>query len=191
MRSTLPLLLATALLAGCAHGGLQPFVPDTATVAPGELGFGVLDSDVPAVNYAAWAFADPGRTRNNPAAAARACASMDYIAGQLNTSPRWANIGALTKMQLLRGRVEMRRALGIPLQAPSRLVVIGLAGAANALTAGNQQAALAELSNPAFPDPRATLARLSDLPYLQEANVSTLKASNELFGPNGNGAVLP
>ena len=178
------LLLIPVLLGACAHGGPQPFVPDTALIAPGQLGFGVLDPDVSAVNYAAWAFADPGRTRNNPAAAARACASMDYIAGELYTSPRWANIDAITKEQLLQGRVQMRRALGIPLDARSQLVVNGLAGASNALAAGNGQAALAALSNPAFPNPQATLAQLYSLPYLQEANIGSLKAANELFGPN-------
>jgi hypothetical protein len=189
-RALLSLLSVPLLLGACAHGGPQPFVPDTALVAPGQLGFGVLDADVQAVNYAAWAFADPGRTRNNPAAAARACASMDYIAGQLYTSPRWANIGAITKEQLLRGRVEMRRALGIPVDARSQLVVVGLADASKALTVGNQQAALAALSNPAFPDPQATLARLYSLPYLQQANIGSLKASNELFGP-GNSVFVP
>ena len=179
-------LLLTCLLGACAHGGPQPFVPDTARLAPGELGQGLLDPDVSAVNLAAWAFADPGRTRNDPADAARACASMDYIAGELYTSPRWANIGALTKEQLLRGRVEVRRALGIPLDAPSQLVVNGLAGAGNAFAFHNPQAALAALTNPAFPNPQATLARLSSLPYLQEANVGSLKAANELFGPGNN-----
>ena len=178
------LLTIPILLGACAHNGPQPFVPDTALITPSQLGFGVLDPDVPAVNYAAWAFADPGRTRNNPAAAARACASMDYIAGELYTSPRWANIGAITKEQLLQGRVEMRHALGIPLDARSQLVVTSLADASNALAAGNGQAALAALSNPAFPNPQATLARLYSLPYLQEANIGSLKAANELFGPN-------
>ena len=176
-------LLLVLLVGACANGGPQPFVPDTARLVPGELGQGALDPDVSAVNLAAWAFADPGRTRNNPAEAARACASLDYIAGELYTAPRWANIGGNTKYQLLRGRVEMRRALGIPLNAPSQLVVNGLAGAGNAFAAGNPQAALAALSNPAFPNPQATLAQLSSLPYMQEANIGSLKAANELFGP--------
>lgn len=178
-----PALLSALLLAACANGGPQPFVPDTARLVPGELGYGIADPDVSAINLAAWAFADAGRTRNNPAEAARACASMDYLAGEIYTAPRWANIGALTKEQLLQGRVEVRRALGIPLNAPSQLVVNGLAGAGNALAVGNPQAALIALSNPAFPNPRATLARLSSLPYMQEANVGSMKTANEMFGP--------
>ena len=166
--------LAVLLVSACAHGGPQPFVPDTARLSPGQLGSGALDPDVTAVHLAEWAFAVPSRTHNDPA---------DYIAGELNTSPRWANIGPLTKDQLLRGRAEVRRALGIPANAPSQLVVNGLAGAGNALAAGNEAAALAALQNPAFPNPQATLARLWDLPYMQMANVSTIKASGELFGP--------
>jgi len=178
-------LLLAGLLAACANGGPQPFVPDYAVLPPGALGFGALDQDVPAVNYAAWAFADPSRTRGNPAAGARATASMDYIAGALYTSPRWANIDPLTKEQLLQGRAEERRALGVPPGAPSQLVVTSLANASGALASGNQGAALAALSNPAFPNPPATLARLSDLPYMQMANVGSLRASNELFNPDG------
>lgn len=184
-RAALSMLLPLALsLAACANGGPQPFVPDTARLAPGELGVGPLDQDVPAVYFAAWAFAVPSRTYNDPADAARACADLDYLAGELYTSPRWANLGALTKEQVLRGRAEERQALGIPPDAPSQLVVDGLASVANAYAAGNQAAALDIVSrNPAFPNPQATLARLPRLPYMQMANVGLLKAQSELFGP--------
>jgi len=174
-------LLLALLVVACAHGGPQPFVPDYAVLAPDALGFGALDQDVPAVNYAAWAFADPSRTRGNPAAGARAAACMDYIAGELYTAPRWANIDPLTKEQLLHGRTEVRQVLGIPFNAPSQVVATSLANASGALAAGDQRAALAALSNPAFPNPSAILARLANLPYLQQANVGTLNASNEMF----------
>ncbi len=179
-------LLAALLVSACAQGGLQPFVPDTARLAPGQLGYGPIDPDVTAMNLAAWAFAVPSRTHNDPADAARAAASMDYVAGEFYTSPRWANVGPLTKDQLLQGRAEVRRVLDIPPNAPSQLVVDGLTGAGNALAAGNKAAALAALQNPAFPDPQATLARLWNLPYMQMANVSTMKASGQLFGPGGD-----
>lgn len=179
-------LLLAGLLTACANGGPQPFVPDYAVLPPGALGFGALDQDVPAVNYAAWALADPGRTRGNPSAGALAAASMDYIAGEFYTSPRWSNIDPLTKEQLLQGRVEVRQALGVPLGAPSQIVAVSLANVSRALASGNQGAALAALSNPAFPNPPATLARLSNLPYMQMANVGTLHAMNEVFNPNGD-----
>ena len=181
-RSTL--LLCVLAAAACAHGGPQPFVPDYALRGPGVAGTVGIDQDVQAVNYAAWAFADPARTRGNPAAGAYAASCMDYIAGALYVEPRWSNIDPLTKEQLLHGRAELRQALGIPPGAPSQLVVTSLFNATQALAAGDQRAALAALSNPAFPDPSGVLARVASLPYLQQANVGSLNAANELFRPN-------
>ena len=127
--------LIALLLSACA--GIQPFVPDTARLRPETFGFGVLSADVYAVQQAQWAFADPSRTHGRPLEAARASAAMDYIAGQLNTSPRWANISAITKMQLLEGREEVRRALGVRPGVSSQAVVDTLAGISNALIAGD------------------------------------------------------
>lgn len=180
------LLLAAACLLPAACGTVQPFVPDTARLTAAQLGSG-LDPDVTAVNQAQWAFADAGRTYGRPVEAARAAASMDYIAGEFYTSPRWANISAITKEQLLQGRQEVRAALGIPAGTPSQAVVDHLAAAGNALAAGNQGAALAELSGPTFSTPPdQVLARLSNMPYLRMANVSTMRAANELFRPSDN-----
>ena len=171
------------LLSGCA--GLHPVVPDTARLPAGALGSG-FDPDVTAMNLAAWAFADSSRTYGRPVDAARAAASLEYVAGEFYTSPRWANIDALTKEQLLQGRIELRDALGVAPGASSQQVVDGLTGAASALAAGNQAGAVLALSGPAFPlGGEQELARLSNLPYMQMANVSTIKAVNELFEPNG------
>ena len=175
------LLIAACLLpAGCA-GGLQPVAPDTARLAPGALGSNG-DPDVAAVNLAQWAFADAGRTYGRPIEAARAAASMDYIAGELYTSPRWSNISALTKEQLLQGRAEVRAALGIAPGTPSQVVVDRLIFAGNALAAGDQAAAVAQLGAPVFAGTgEQVLARLSNMPYLRMANVSTMRAANQLF----------
>lgn len=183
-----PLLFALCLLPlGCAE--IAQSVPDTARLAPGQLGTGG-DPDVTAVNLAQWAFADPSRTYDRPVEAARAAAAMDYIAGELNTSPRWANISALTQQQLLLGRLELRQALGVAPGAPSQAVVNSLTAAASALQAGNEPAAVRELGPPVFNAPGPTvLARLRQLPYLRMANVSTMKAANELFRPS-NGLEL-
>ena len=179
-------VLIALLLSACA--GLQPFVPDTARLRPDTFGFGALDADVYAVQQAQWAFADPGRTFGRPLEAARASAAMDYIAGQLNTSPRWANISAITKMQLLEGREELRRALGIRPGVPSQAVVDTLAGISNALIAGDQAAAYNLANAPIFEAPgEPVMARLSNMPYLRMANVSTMRAANELFRPSGGG----
>ena len=171
-----------ALPLGCAN--VQPEVPDTARLRPGQLGTG-FDPDVTAVNLAQWAFADSSRTYGRPVEAARAAASMDYIAGELNTSPRWSNISALTQQQLLQGRQEVREALGVVPGTSSQVVVDRLTAAANALAAGDEAAALRQLGPPAFNAPgEQVLARLSNMPYLRMANVSTMRAANELFDAN-------
>lgn len=173
------LLLAALLPAAC---GIVPvFEPDTARLTTAQLGSG-FDPDVTAVQLAAWAFSDPGRTAGRPVEAARATASMDYIAGQLYTSPRWAHISALTKMQLLDGRQEVRQALGVAPDAPSQAVVDHLTFAGNALAAGDRVAAVSQLGGPVFlQGGEETLARLNNLPPLPKANVATQGANNQLF----------
>ena len=180
------LLAFAAAVLPVACGPLPP-PRDAATVARGV--FSPLDQDVPATQYAEYAFADPGRTYGNPVAGAQAVLAMDYIAGQLNTSPRWANIPAITQMQLLEGRAATRQAVGIAPHAPSQLVVDSLVTARNDLASGNAPAAEAALTNPAFPAGGAqTVKVLANLPYIQMANVSTIHAAEELFGPdNGSG----
>ncbi|MBC7800795.1 MAG: hypothetical protein H7Z10_09250 [Gemmatimonadaceae bacterium] len=175
------IVLAAALMAGACAGGPQPFVPDTARLPQGALGSG-FDSDTTAVYLAQWAFASRGRTQGRPIEGARAAASMDYIAGQIYTSPRWSNVSALTKEQLLRGRVEVRTALGVVPGTSSQAVVDSLTTAGNALAAGDEAAAVAQLGAPVFDQPgEQVLLRLANLPYMQMANVSTMRAANELF----------
>ncbi len=182
-------LAAACLLPAACAGGPQPFVPDTARLVPGALGSG-FDPDVTAVNLAQWAFADSGRTRGRPIEGARAAASMDYIAGELYTSPRWAHIDAITKEQLLQGRQEVRVALHVVPGTPSQAVVDHLTTAANALASGDQATAIALLGSPVFQEPgEQVLQRLANLPYLQMANVSTQRAAGELF-QDGRGNVF-
>ena len=141
-----------------------------------------LDPDVTAVNLAQYSFADSSRTYGKPIEAARASAAMIYLAGSLYSSPRWQLISAITKEQLLQGRQEVRDALGVPSGAPAQAVVDGLVAAANALVANDRPAAIRALSAPAFPaGGEQELARLSNMPYMRMANVSTMKAANELF----------
>ena len=171
-------------MAGLALTGCGAIVvPDTARLAPGQLGTGG-DPDVTAMNLAQWAFADPSRTYGRPADAARAAASMDYVAGEFNTSPRWAGIQATTQMQLLQGRQELRAALGVVPGTPSQVVVDRLAWAGNAMAVGDSAAAARVLGPPAFnASGEEVLARLANMPYLHMANVSTMRAANEMFGP--------
>ena len=183
LRAVLVLGVA-AWLAGCAN--VQPFVPDYAHLAPGELGYGG-DQDVAAANQAQWAFADSGRTFGRPIEAARAAASLDYLAGAIYTSPRWSNVSAITQEQLLQGRVQLRQALAVAPGAPSQQVVDRLAFVGNALAANDQPAALNALNTPIFTaGPQQTLATLSNLPYLRYANIATIDLSNELFRSEGS-----
>ena len=174
------LLLAAGLLPAACANGSQPFVPDTARLAPGALGG--FDPDVNAANQAQWAFSTPANTRGRPAEAARAVASIDYIAGQFYTSPRWNRISALTKEQLLQGRAEVRQALGIVPNAPSQAVVDTMTGAFQALAVGDQAAAERFLSAPIHTRPGfPTLQVLYDMPFLRTANIATQHAAQELI----------
>ena len=180
MRRPIAALLLAASAAAC---GPLPPPPDTARLPPGV--FGPLDQDVQATQYAQYAFADASRTYGNPVAGAQAVIAMDYIAGELNTSPRWANIAATTQDQLLQARAATRAAVGIAPNAPSQLVVDSLAAASNDLQAGNQAGAAQALNNPAFPAGGArTVQVLANLPYIQIANVATARAAEELYGPD-------
>ena len=183
MRLRALIVLAGLLVAGCAS--IAP-PPDTARLPPNAYGL-FADNDVGAINLAQWAFADPARPPNDPADAARAAAAVDYLAGELSSSPRWTAMSPITKGQMLQAREEVRQALGIAPGAPSQLVVDGLLGAANAVVAGDRTLALAALRTPAFTwPPEQTLARLSDMPFLPMANVASQRAAQQRF-PEDNG----
>ena len=178
MRCRPLIVLAGLVVAGCAS--IAP-PPDTARLPPSAYGL-FADNDLGAINLAQWAFADPARTRDDPIDAARAAAAVDYLAGQLSSSPRWVAMSPITKSQMLQAREEVRQALGVAPGAPSQWVVDGLLGAANALAAGDRPAALAALSAPVFIwPPDQTLARLSDMPFLPVANVATQRAAQQRF----------
>ena len=185
MRTSPAVLLLAVSAAACSP---LPPAPDTAQLPPGV--FSPLAQDVPATQYAQYAFADAGRTYGNPVAGAEAVLAMEYIAGELTTSPRWANIPATTQMQLLEARVQTRRAVGIAPTAPSQLVVDSLVAARNDLASGNQAAAARDLNNPAFPaGGEHTVQVLANLPYIPAANVATQHAAEELFRPEGGGFI--
>ena len=177
-------VVVLAGLAGC--GNFQPVIPDNAHMSAGALGGG-QDPDVGAANLASWAFADSGRTYGRPVEGARAAASLDYLAGAIYVSPRWAHVSPLTKEELLQGRVELRAALGVAPMATSQQVVDSLTGAGAALAAGDRAGAVRQLSPAVFPaGGEKTLATLANLPYLRMANVGTSHLENELFQEDGN-----
>ena len=174
-------VLLSALLVPAACGTMPPAIPDYGRLTAAQLGSGP-DPDAAAANLAAWAFADSNRTYGRPVEAARAVASLDYIAGQFYASARWSVLSAPTQEQLLQARQDARAALGIPLGTPSQAVIDHLTAAGNALADNNRAAALAALSGPTFTTPPdEVLARLSNLPFLSTANIATTNAANELL----------
>jgi hypothetical protein len=171
-------LLLAALVSAC---GVLPGPVDTARLPPGEFASG--DRDVAAVNYAAAAFSDQSSTYGNPAGGAEAALAMEYISGELNTSPRWVGMNTDTKDGLLRGREELRATLGIAPDASSQTVVNALSAAKQALQAGDKAAAAAALRNPAFTfSPEKTIEVLGNLPYMQPVNAATLQAAEAVSG---------
>lgn len=163
-------------VAACAA---QP-LPDTAILP--FAAFGTMDNDVAAANLAAWAFAAPERTANNPGDAARAVAGLDYLAGELSSNPRWLMVSPLTKQDMLQARREVRQVLEIGPDAPSQVVVTSLLRFAAEWQAGNQAVALQALSVRGFTlAPQATVRRLGSLPYIRSANVGSMDAANQML----------
>ena len=170
-------------IAGC---GLATPPPDTAIAPPGAFGSNG-DSDIAALNLSSWAFSSSSNLRNRPVEAARAVAAVDYLGGQLSSSPRWAGLSPIVAGEMLQARQQVRGVLGIAPNAPSQVVVSSLAGYAAALSPnGNPAQAAQYLANPAFTlGPQMTEAKLVNMPFLSETNIATQRASAS--GENGLG----
>lgn len=176
------MILALAL-AGCA---VTPR-PSTAVLPPGAFGTNA-DNDIAAINTAAWAFANPARTRGSLVNGGRAVMAIDYLAGQLTSSPRWQFMSALTKLEMLHARTEVRAAVGIAEAAPSQAVVNALI----MLTAvPTKQTAEQVLRPPVFTLPPAeVVARLENLPFLPIANYASLQAAGQEFPGSGVNCIV-
>jgi hypothetical protein len=101
LEATVFIRLAIASL--CSAVAACTPLPDTATLP--FAAFGTME--------AAWAFAAPARTANDPVDAARAAAGVDYLAGELSSNPRWLMVSPLTKQQMLQARLDVHSVLGI------------------------------------------------------------------------------
>jgi hypothetical protein len=176
-------LLACLSLGAC---GLQGPPIDTAIAPDGAFGSNG-DSDIAAINLSSWAFSSARNTRNRPVEAARAIAAVDYLAGQLSSSPRWDGMSPIVKGEMLQARAQTRAVIGVAPDARSQLVVSSLASYAASLAAnGDQAAAAAYLANPAFTlGPAATEAKLMDLPFMSPVNIATQRANAD--AGNGTG----
>ena len=183
MISRILVVVLCASLAACS-AATPP--PDTAQLP--FAAFGTMDNDVGAANVASAAFASPARTANDPVDGARACAAIDYLAGELSSNPRWVTLSPFTKQEMLQARVDVRAALGVAPGAPSQMVVGALLQFAAAWQAGNQQAALQYLGPPAFlHGPQQTLQILVNLPYIATANRASIDAANQMLPGGDNG----
>ena len=168
-------MFVCALLAGCA---ITP-PPDTAQMPFGA--FGTFDNDTAAAGLAASAFAAPVRTANNPVDGARACAAIDFLAGELGSNPRWISLSPFTRQDMLQARVDVRRVLGIRPDAPSQFVVNALMQFAASWQYGDQVTAMHVLSAPVFTlPPPQTLQILANLPMIHSANIASIDASTAM-----------
>jgi hypothetical protein len=174
-------LLAFSLAACATLPGTErtPFLPAGV--------YGVYqDNDIGAINQAAWAFASPANTRNNPVDAAKAVVALEYLSGELRENPRWIGIDSSVDVHIGRARDQLREILGIRPDAPPQIVVNTLLALSWDLQIGNQPAAMQVLASPLFTHPPAqTLRILSNLPYVQEANLATTRAADESFPGGG------
>jgi hypothetical protein len=182
MRCVVQASLLGLCLAGCAT---LPATRNTPYLPPSV--FGVYqDNDTGAISQAAWAFASPANTRGNPLAAIRAVVALEYLAGELQENPRWVGMDRSVKVRMVQARDDLRLILGIRTDAPPQFVVNALLNASGAVFAGDQAEAARSLSAPVFTrPPEQTLQVLSNLPYVQTANLATSRAEDQAFPPGG------
>jgi len=169
-------------LAGCVSVTAPPPTPMLPPMVWGTY----LDNDVGAIQFAAWAFATPTNTRGNPGEAARAIIALEYLSGELVSSPRWVGVDSNVKFRLRQARDEVRQVVGIRADAPPQVVVNALLAFAENMTWGNQPAATAVLTEPLFgKGPQDTFEVLSTMPYVQTANLSTARVAAQALYRGG------
>lgn len=171
MRPMLATLALLPLLA-CA-----PIAPGPTAMLPAEATPGAGDPLRGAVLTTAYVFNDRASLAN-PATAARAVANIEYLAVNLSQSSQFGSQSD-GGLQLVRARQELRGAIGINADAPPQVVVDALYAAARALAAQDSSGAAAALPAAAFPDARASIARLVALPALP-ATAEAASAAQEL-----------
>ncbi|MCB8880259.1 hypothetical protein ACELLULO517_08450 [Acidisoma cellulosilytica] len=167
------------LLGGCMYA--DP-LPSTAVLQPAALQTNG-DVDVRAINLVAYGFGHYKELQGDPALSAETVAALDYLGGQLNTSPRWQIIPSLFRLQMLDGRNQVRGLLGISPDVPSQAVVDTMVGLEYAYRAGDQAAVDKLLAAPIFSLPPAeTAQRLANLPYLPALNNAASHTAAFAFG---------
>ena len=168
-------LMITGLLFWLVSCAAETAPPSTAVMPNGALGTN-SDIDVRSLDVASYAFGRP--LRNEPARAADAVAALDYMGGELNTSPRWATMmPSLFRLQMLQSREIIRQYIGISAQAPSQAVVDTMLALAGAYRSGDQASVQRLLSSPIFTVPPGQVeARLTNVPVIPTVNNATSHA---------------
>jgi hypothetical protein len=170
---------AIAMLAGCSEASYR--LPSTAVMPAGALNTNG-DIDVRSLDIAAYGFGHYDEMKGNPALAASTVAALDYMGGQLNTSPRWVNMPGLFRLQMLESRDTVRGVLGISPSVPSQDVVDTMLALSAAYSSGDQTEVNKLLSSPIFSVPPDQAAeRLADIPYLPAVNNATTHADAYSF----------
>jgi hypothetical protein len=170
---------AIGMLAGCSADVYR--LPSTAVMPAGALNTNG-DIDVRSLDVASYGFGHSDEMKGNPALAASTVAALDYMGGQLNTSPRWVSMPGLFRLQMLQSRDIVRGDLGISSAVPSQDVVDTMLALSAAYSAGNQAEVNKLLSSPIFSVPPDQAAeRLADIPYNAVVNNATTHADAYSF----------
>jgi hypothetical protein len=182
MRGLMSFPVLAVCLAAC---GSLPASRDTPYLPPGVYGV-YEDNDIGAINQSSWAFATPTNTRGNPIEAAKAVVALEYLTGELKENPRWVSMDDSIKYRMGLARNQLRAIVGIHPDAPPQVVVNTLLALSLDLQTGNMPAAMQVLTAPVFINPpQQTLQILSNLPYVQEANLATSRAQEQSFPVGG------
>ena len=173
-------LTVVTLLGGCAQAAQSQ--PSTAVISPSALQTNG-DVDIRALNLTAYGFAHYRELQADPALAAETVAALDYIGGQLYTSPRWVSMPSLWRLQMLQARNTVRGLLGISPDVPSQAVVNTMVDLAAAYRADNQAEVSQLFTSSIFSLPPTEAAqRLVTMPYLPAVNNAATHAAQYAFG---------
>ncbi len=171
-------LIMTFMLAGCTT---PPSPANTVSLPPGVYGT-YLDNDVGAIDFSSWAFASPANIRGNPIDTARAVIGLEYLSVELVNNPRWVGVDSLVKNRVRLARDAVRRIVGIRPDVPPQFAINAMLAVSDALQTGRQEAVLQALASPVFTgSPAETLQTLNDLPYVQQANLATVRVAEQAF----------
>ncbi|PWS35495.1 hypothetical protein DFH01_17975 [Falsiroseomonas bella] len=163
------LLLILPLLAACTAVEPLPRPPQEATL-PASIAPNAPGRDpIVMVGQSAGSFFR-SNPPNQPAAAARAFAELEWLATAVPNAQNWSSLGGQGLQQLALARNQARDALAIPRDAPPQEVINGLAAASQALAANDRAALDRALPQEVFTaGPAGTVQRLSAPPRVPSA----------------------